>query len=105
MAFGKPMYVAGKDVEKNTVTLCTNEQLFTSELLADDFNWLIPHPQDEMKCKARIRYNMKEQEATVFIVNKDKIKVVFDKPQRAITKGQALVLYEGDTVLGGGTII
>lgn len=105
VAFGKPMYVAGKDVEKNTVTLCTNEQLFTSELFADDFNWLIPHPQDEMKCKARIRYNMKEQEATVFIVNKDKVKVVFDKPQRAITKGQALVLYEGDTVLGGGTII
>lgn len=105
VAFGKPMYVAGKNIKENTVTLCTNEQLFSFEVFADDFNWLIPNAQNEMKCKARVRYNMKEQDAMVYITDDDKVKVVFDKPQRAITKGQALVLYIGDTVIGGGTII
>lgn len=105
IALGKPMYVAGKNIKDNTVTLCTNEQLFSSELIADDFNWLIPNPDNEIKCKARIRYNMKEQEAAALKLNDGKVKIVFDKPQRAITKGQAVVLYDGDTVLGGGTII
>lgn len=105
IALGKPMYVAGKNIKDNTVTLCTNEQLFSSELTADDFNWLIPNPDNEIKCKARIRYNMKEQDATVFKLDDGKVKIVFDKPQRAITKGQAVVLYDGDTVVGGGTII
>ena len=104
VAFGKPMYVAGKDIEKNTVTLCTNDELFSKELEAVDFNALIPDVQSEIKCSARVRYNMKEQPCTAY-VNGDKLKVVFDEPQRAITKGQAVVLYDGDTVLGGGTII
>lgn len=105
IALGKPMYVAGKNIKENTVTLCTNEQLFSSQLTADDFNWLIPNPDNEIKCKARIRYNMKEQDATAFKLDDGKVKIVFDKPQRAITKGQAVVLYDGDTVVGGGTII
>lgn len=105
VAFGKPMYVADKNIEENTVTLCTNEELFSSELIADDFNWLIPSPSSEIKCSARVRYNMKEQPATAYILNNGNVKVVFEAPQRAITKGQAVVLYDGDTVLGGGTII
>lgn len=105
VAFGKPMYVTGKDAEKNTVTLCTNEELFSDTLLAVDFNWLIPNPSEQIKCKARVRYNMKEQPATAYILEDNKVKVVFDEPQRAITKGQAVVLYEDDVVLGGGTIV
>lgn len=105
VAFGKPMYVADKNVENNTVTLCTNEELFSAELEATDFNWLIPNPDKNIKCKARVRYNMKEQNATAFIKEDGSVKVVFDEPQRAITKGQAVVLYNDDTVLGGGTII
>lgn len=105
VAFGKPMYVADKNIEDNTVTLCTNEELFSSELTAEDFNWLIPSPSSEIKCSARVRYNMKEQPATAYILDNGNVKVVFDKPQRAITKGQAVVLYDCDTVLGGGTII
>lgn len=104
VSFGKPMYVAGKDVEKNTVTLCTDEELYSSEFEADDVNWLIPNVSDTIKCNVRVRYNMKEQPATVYR-NDNKIKVVFDNPQRAVTKGQAVVLYDVDTVLGGGTII
>lgn len=105
VAFGKPMYVADKNIENNTVTLCTNEELFSSVLIADDFNWLIPCPSGEIKCFARVRYNMKEQPATAYILDNGNVKVVFEAPQRAITKGQAVVLYDGDTVLGGGTII
>ncbi len=105
VAFGKPMYVADKDINYNTVTLCTNEELFSDTLTADDFNWLIPDPAKEIKCKARVRYNMKEQPATAYILENGRVKIVFDAPQRAITKGQAVVLYDEDTVLGGGTII
>lgn len=105
VAFGKPMYVADKNVKDNTVTLCTNEELFSAELIADDFNWLIPNPAKEIKCSARVRYNMKEQPATVYTLENGNVKIVFDAPQRAITRGQAAVLYDGETVLGGGTIL
>lgn len=105
VAFGKPMYVADKNVKDNTVTLCTNEELFSAELIAADFNWLIPNPAKEIKCSARVRYNMKEQPATVYTLENANVKIVFDAPQRAITRGQAAVLYDGDTVLGGGTIL
>lgn len=105
VAFGKPMYVADKNVKDNTVTLCTNEELFSAELIADDFNWLIPNPAKEIKCSARVRYNMKEQSATVYTLENGNVKIVFDAPQRAITRGQAAVLYDGETVLGGGTIL
>ncbi|MDD6728572.1 MAG: tRNA 2-thiouridine(34) synthase MnmA [Eubacteriales bacterium] len=105
VAFGQPMYVAGKDIEKNTVTLCTNDELFSSELTAVDFNWIIPNPSSEIKCSARVRYNMKEQPATAYILENGNVKVIFNRPQRAITKGQAVVLYDGDSVLGGGTIV
>lgn len=105
VAFGQPMYVADKDIAKNTVTLCTKDELFSSDLTAVDFNWLIPNPAKEIRCMARVRYNMKEQPATVYLQDDGTVKVVFDNPQRAITKGQAVVLYDDDIVLGGGTII
>ena len=104
VAFGQPMYVSGKDILKNTVTLSTNEELFSDELKASDFNWIVECLDKEIKCLAKVRYNMKEQPATAYI-NEDKtVTVKFDKPQRAITKGQSVVLYDGDLVLGGGTI-
>lgn len=105
VAFGQPMYVAGKNIEKNTVTLCTNEELFSKELKAVDFNWIIPNPQNEIKCSARVRYNMREKPVTAYINDDNSVNVVFDEPQRAITRGQAVVLYDGDIVLGGGTIV
>ncbi|MCM1285251.1 MAG: tRNA 2-thiouridine(34) synthase MnmA [Acetobacter sp.] len=105
VAFGKPMYVADKNIENNTVTLCTNEELFSTELFADNFNWLVPDISSPIRCKARVRYNMSEQDATAYIIDENKVKVVFDNPQRAVTKGQAVVLYDEDIVLGGGTIL
>ena len=58
-----------------------------------------------MHLKAKVRYRQVEQWATVTQIDEDTITVKFDEPQRAITKGQAVVLYDGDTVVGGGTIV
>lgn len=104
IAFGKPVYVVDKLADKNAVVLGDNDELFTRELIASDFNWLIPDPDSEIKCLTKVRYNMKEQPAMAYKLSSEKVKIVFDVPQRAVTKGQSAVLYIGDTVIGGGTI-
>lgn len=103
IALGKSMYVCDKNSKTNTVTLCEDAELYKTELLADDFNWIIPPEAKTFKCNAKIRYRHEEQPATVTIED-DIVKVVFDEPQRAITPGQSVVLYDGDYVLGGGII-
>lgn len=105
LAMGRPVYVTGKDMAKNTVTIGDNEALFSTSLLADD--WVFG-PFDALtqpiRCLAKARSRMAEQPATVYPEENGVCRVVFDEPQRAITTGQAVVLYDGDTVLGGGTI-
>ena len=105
LAMGAPVYVCGKDMAANTVTVGPNESLFATTLLAKDFNW-IPFPAltEPMEVTARARYNQKEQPATVYPEENGLVKVVFHQPQRAMTPGQAVVLYDGDVVVGGGTI-
>ncbi len=105
IALGKPMYVGSKNIADNTVTLCEDAELYSTTLKADRFNWIaFDVPPATLRCNARIRYRHAEQPATV-TVNGDTVTVEFDQPQRAATKGQSLVLYNGDTVLGGGIII
>ena len=105
LAMGAPVYVCGKDMQQNTVTVGPNEALFATTLRADSWNW-IPFPDltEPMRVTARARYNQKEQPATVYPEEKGFARVVFDQPQRAMTPGQAVVLYDGDLVVGGGTI-
>ena len=105
LAMGTPVYVCAKDMQKNTVTVGPNEALFATTLRANDFNW-IPFPAltEPLRVTARARYNQKEQPATVYPEENGFVKVVFDQPQRAMTPGQAVVLYDGDLVVGGGTI-
>lgn len=105
LALGEPMYVVEKDIESNTVKLARNSELFKTTLTANNINLISCEKIDApIKVKAKIRYNQKEQPATVEQISKDRIKVVFDEPQRAITKGQSVVLYDGDIVVGGGII-
>lgn len=102
-----PMYVCGKDFEQNRVILCPNDELFTEKCCADNVNFCsIDQPDDgiEFRCEAKIRYAHKPQPATARM-DRGLLKVEFDEPQRAITPGQSLVLYDGDIVLGGGTIV
>ena len=102
----RPLYVQSIDAAKNTVVLGEDRELFGTELNAGNFNWIaFETPPDVLRAKAKIRYRHREQWATVEVTGKNKVHLVFDAPQRAVTRGQAVVLYDGDTVLGGGEII
>ncbi len=104
LAMGEPVYVCAKDMEANTVTVGPNEALFHRELLAKDcFFFPFDALTAPLRCHAKTRSRMAEQPATVY-PRKDGIRVLFDEPQRAITPGQAVVLYQGDLVIGGATI-
>ena len=105
IAYKKPLFVTKVDPEKNQVILGDNEDLFSREFTASDINLIaVDHIAEPMRVKAKVRYRQQEQWATVTQTGEDTIHVLFDEPQRAITKGQAVVLYDGDVVVGGGTI-
>lgn len=105
IAFGEPIYVIKKDIENNNIVLGKNSDLFGTTLTACNINLISCDKIIEpMRVKAKIRYNQKEQPATVEQIDENRIKVIFDEPQRAITKGQSVVLYDGDIVVGGGII-
>ena len=102
----EPLYVKEIHTEENTVTLCKEQQLYSREVIVCDFNWISGEaPQSEICCKVKVRYRQKEQWATVTPTGETSVKIVFDEPQRATTPGQAAVLYDGDIVLGGGTVV
>ena len=105
IALGRPMFVKEKNVRDNTVTLCDNHELFSKTLTAKSVNLIAC---DDLYSKARltakIRYKHGEALATVTQISDDRILVEFDEPQRAIAKGQSVVLYDGDTLVGGGII-
>lgn len=106
VAAEQPLYVAVKDMARNTVTLGPESALYSRELTASDFNWLsIPEPDRPIRAAVRTRYRQAEAPASVWPVGDWQVRIVFDKPQRAVTPGQAVVLYDGDLVLGGGIIL
>lgn len=106
LALPAPMYVRRKDLENNTVILTDEKSLYSKELIATDFNWIsCDKPDGILKVTAKPRYRAKEAPATAELLENGDVKIIFDEPQRAITKGQAVVLYDGDIVVGGGTII
>lgn len=105
LAMGAPVYVCAKDMEKNTVTVGPSEALFSHALRAKDWTWFpFPALAEPMQVTAKTRHSQLEQAATVYPEADGYARVVFDVPQRAITPGQAVVLYQGDMVIGGGTI-
>ncbi|MDR2716709.1 MAG: tRNA 2-thiouridine(34) synthase MnmA [Treponema sp.] len=106
LSLKRPLYVHSKNTENNTVTLCEDNILFSKSLDAADFNWIACEKLNSpIHVKTKIRYNQKEQWATVTQTSDDTVHIEFDEPQRAIAKGQAVVLYDGDVVVGGGTIL
>jgi tRNA-specific 2-thiouridylase len=100
-----PLYVCALDAENNAVVLGKSEALFSNTLTADDINLLpfdtLPAP---LRVTAKIRYSHIPQPALLRQTGGDLLQAEFDQPQRAITPGQAVVFYDGDTVIGGGTI-
>ena len=105
IALGKAMYVKAININENTVTLCEECGLYSDSLTAVEFNWISGEaPVTAIPCQAKIRYRQKEQSATAYPMPNGTVNVTFKHPQRAITPGQAVVLYDGDIVLGGGRI-
>lgn len=120
-AFGRPRYVCRIDAAKNRIVLGGPDDVYSSYAKAGRFSWISGEiPEGEIRCRVRTRYKQKEQWATVRPVRNSKaenikapehapalctVEIFFDEPQRAVTPGQAAVLYDGDTVLGGGTIL
>lgn len=106
ISLGRPAYVVKKDVASNTVTVGDEADLYTKSLVADDFNLIsVPELTAPMRVTAKTRYSQTEQPAVVSYLGDGKYLVEFDEPQRAPTSGQAVVIYDGDVVVGGGTII
>lgn len=100
------LYVCGKSLDSNKVILGGKQDLMSTCCYINDIN-LIPwdHLDKPIKCKVKTRYRQPEQPATVEQLGDDLLKITFEEPQRAVTPGQAAVLYDGDMVLGGGTIL
>ena len=109
---GKRIFVVDMDPEANTVLLGDNEDLFQREVTARDINLIVPdyfkNTGEPVRVRARIRSRHGEEAASAVIADRDTLRVIFDEPQRAVTPGQSLVLYDssdGSTVIGGGIIV
>lgn len=105
ISFSKPLYVYDIRPEDNTVVLAENTALFRREMIVSDFSWVSGKaPEGTVRCSAKIRYRHTAAAAAA-CAEGGMVRIVFDEPQRAVTPGQAAVLYDGDIVLGGGTIV
>ena len=105
LSLSEKKYVCRIRPEKNEVVLGNGEELFSREFSVGDFNWISGEtPSEPFRCKVKVRYRQTEQPALVTPKTDGTVDIVFEEPQRAITPGQAAVLYDGDVVLGGGVI-
>lgn len=100
----RALYVLSKDAASNTVCLGDNAELFSAALTASRVNWIVTPPSAPLRVTAKTRYSQRESAATVTPLDGERVRVVFDEPQRAVTAGQAVVFYCGECVAGGATI-
>lgn len=102
---GEPVYVLRKEAAGNRIVLGPDSALYTAELTAERVNWLsVPAPEGPLAVTAKTRYTQREAAATAEVLPDGRLRVTFAEPQRAVTAGQAVVLYVGEAVAGGGTI-
>ena len=100
-----PLYVVSLDAEKNAVVVGTREHVYCSTLIASAMNWIaFEKPSGQFRTRGKIRYAHDPAECTVTPHENGTVRVEFDEPQLAITPGQAVVFYDGDMIVGGGTI-
>ena len=106
LSFPQPMYVCRIDPEANAVVLSENDRLFSDTLTVGELNWLsIPTPNSPIPVQAKIRYSHIPAPAMLYPTDGEQVRLVFSTPQRAITRGQAAVFYDGELLLGGGVIL
>ncbi|WP_433945936.1 tRNA 2-thiouridine(34) synthase MnmA [Paenibacillus sp. SN-8-1] len=107
---GEPWFVADKDLERNILYVVQGDKhpsLYSTGLIASGINWIAGNelmPKDSYHCTAKFRYRQPDQGVTLTLREDGSVHVAFDQPQKAITPGQAVVFYNGDVCLGGGTI-
>jgi len=100
----EPLYVTDIDPQKNTIIVGNKGELYRDELTASELNWITERPAQPIKARARIRYLHGEAEAMIAPLDENKVYVKFKEPQMAISPGQVVVFYDGEVVIGGGTI-
>lgn len=101
-----PFYVCGIDADSNKVILGENADLFSDTVTAKNVNLIsVPEITEPIRVTAKIRYRHRAQPATAWTTPDGQLHVRFDEPQRAVTKGQSVVMYQNDVVVGGGTIV
>jgi len=106
IAHEKPLYVINIDAPKNQVVVGSQEELLSKEFIAAGVNWIaFDQPGGDVRAEVRVRYRHQPEPATITPIENDRVRVVFDEPQRAITPGQTTVFYRGDEVVGGGWIV
>jgi tRNA-uridine 2-sulfurtransferase len=106
IALGQPVFVLELRPETNEVVLGNSNEVFSDRLYANHLNFMSIEDLDgEMEVEAKIRYSHKGARCTIKKTSEDEVLCVFEEPQRAITPGQAVVFYQGDYVVGGGTIL
>ena len=106
LSLKSPLYVKKLDVKSNQVILCPKEELYSNSLICSNINLMsIDKLEQPMSVTVKIRYSAPKVPATITLLDSDTIKVTFAEPQRAVTPGQAVVFYNNNIVVGGGTII
>ena len=105
LSLGYPVYVVDKDPQTNTITVGPREHIHSGGLIADEANWLLPEPPTRpRRCLVQCRAHGGAAPARVQALQPDGLRVEFDQPQAAVSPGQAVVIYDGQRVLGGGWI-
>lgn len=105
---GDPWFSIGKDLQRNVLYVGQgfhHEKLYSDSITATNISWVSNQPKEkQFNCTAKFRYRQEDHPVTVQLLEGDEVKVIFEEPIRAITPGQAVVFYNGDECLGGGTI-
>lgn len=105
---GEPWFVVGKDLQNNVLYVAQGDDhpaLYSKGLVAQEVNWISGEPPAEtFDCTAKFRYRQQDRGVTVHVKRDGSCEVLFHEPQKAVTPGQAVVFYDGDICLGGGTI-
>lgn len=106
ISFKEPLYVLKLDKIKNEIVVGTEKDLYTKEVMIENINYLVKDVEDkQIEIEAKVRYRAKPAKAVLYPLEKEKAKIVFSEPQRAVTPGQSLVFYDENIVLGGGKIL
>ena len=105
VSYSEPLFVVNKDTETNTLILGTQNEVLSDSLIAKNCNFIMIDKLDApRRCTVQTRYHQTPAECTISPLDDNRVLCEFDKPHRAVSRGQAAVFYEGDFVLGGGEI-